>query len=353
MTDEKLTENFYLSEFLRSETAARLSIDNAPDEGQLANLRRNAFGMQQVRNLLRHSVHVSSGLRVLALNRAIGSKDTSAHVDGRATDFVCPGFGSPAAVCRAIAASDIAFDQLIHEHTWVHIAWARDGEAPRRQILTLMPGGTYALGIHEREPSRQAGFGVVHAVAAVAITGALTALFFGAKAYVDGVRAEALDAGRRAALLEVAERDNKQLQAVQARVLELRAELEAQEARHRAEVARIDQEGTHDLRKVELERDAARRAAREYAGRLRDPGRTEAAACPAGGGADPAAAALAGAGVDPRGAGAEAPGVELSQAAGAFLRAEADRADELVAERNAIAVRLEACQAIVVDDRRT
>jgi len=151
MREEKLTENFYLSEFLRSETAARLDIDNTPDDLQLANLRRNAFGMQQVRNVLGHSVHVSSGLRVLALNRAIGSKDTSAHVDGRATDFVCPGFGSPADVCRLLVSSDtIPFDQLILEHTWVHIAWAEEGAVPRRQVLTLMPGNTYALGLHER-----------------------------------------------------------------------------------------------------------------------------------------------------------------------------------------------------------
>jgi Tfp pilus assembly protein PilE len=350
MREEKLTENFYLSEFVRSETAARLAIDNTPDDRQLANLRRNAFGMQQVRNVLGHSVHVSSGLRVLALNRAIGSKDTSAHVDGRATDFVCPGFGSPADVCRLLVSSDmIAFDQLILEHTWVHIAWAEEGAVPRRQVLTLMPGNTYALGLHERS-SLQAGFGVVHAIAAVAIVGALTALALMAKNYIEGVREDGVDAGRRAALLEVAQRDNTQLAAVQKRVLELQAELAEREQRHQAEVARIDQEGTDALRKVETERDAARRRATQYAGRLRDPGTRPADGCGAGDRGDGAAAAVAGAGVDP--GEARAPGGELSAEAGGFLRAEADRADEVAHEHNALAVRLEACQAIVVEDRR-
>lgn len=149
--DEKLTKHFRLSEFLRSETAERRGIPNVPDEAQLANLRRNAAGMEQVRVLLGQPIHISSGLRVLVLNRLIGSKDTSAHVDGRATDFTAPAFGDPVDVCQAIEASDIRFDQLIFEHTWVHIAWPQEGNTPRREVLTLMPGNTYARGIIERE----------------------------------------------------------------------------------------------------------------------------------------------------------------------------------------------------------
>lgn len=371
MREEKLTENFYLSEFLRSETAARLAIDNTPDDRQLANLRRNAFGMQEVRELLHHSIHVSSGLRVEALERAINAKAFAAwcrarrrpedanawaeyfakkqHPKGLATDFTCPGFGSPADVCRAIASSDIDFDQLILEHTWVHIAWAEESAVPRREVLTLMPGNTYALGLHERS-SVQAGFGVVHAIAAVAIVGALTALALMAKNFIEGVREDGVDAGRRAALLEVAQRDNTQLAAVQKRVLELQAELAEREQRHQAEVARIDQEGTDALRKVETERDAARRRATQYAGRLRDPGARPAYGCGAGDRGDGAATAVAGAGVDP--GEARAPGGELSAEAGGFLRAEADRADEVAHEHNALAVRLEACQKIAVEDRR-
>lgn len=150
MEDRKLSEHFNLSEFLRSETAARMGIQNTPDDSQLANLQANALRMEAVRELLDVPLHISSGLRVLQLNRAIGSKDTSAHVDGRATDFEAPDFGEPLKVCHAIAASDIAFDQLIWEHTWTHIGWARDGETPRRQVLTLMPGGTYAFGIVDK-----------------------------------------------------------------------------------------------------------------------------------------------------------------------------------------------------------
>lgn len=149
--DRPLSEHFSLHEFLKSDTAARLGLENIPDAAQLANLHQNAENMEAVRDVLGGvAIHVSSGLRVLLLNRAIGSKDSSAHVDGRATDFEAPAFGSPLKICRAIAASGIQFDQLIWEHTWVHIGWARAGETPRLQVLTLMPGGTYAYGIVDK-----------------------------------------------------------------------------------------------------------------------------------------------------------------------------------------------------------
>lgn len=144
---EHLSENFTLGEFLRSETAARLGIDNTPTPEIIEALRRNAQNMESVRIVLGVPLHVSSGYRCLALNRALKSKDTSAHVDGRATDFEAPAFGSPLAVCRQIEASPIPFDQLIFEHSWTHIGWAKQEEMPRRQVLTLMKDGSYATGI--------------------------------------------------------------------------------------------------------------------------------------------------------------------------------------------------------------
>lgn len=195
------------------------------------------------------------------------------------------------------------------------------------------------------------GFGTVQAAIALAALGLLSALAWGAKAYVERVHAEGLDAGRRAALLEVGQRDNAQLAAVQKRILELQAALASAEERHRSEVARIDQEGTDAIRTLEHQRDAARRSARDLAQRLRDPGRAESVACPAGGGGDRPAEALAGAGVGD--AGGEPRGAELSRAAAEFLQREAARADEVAFKLNRTIVQLEACQQILVDDRRT
>jgi zinc D-Ala-D-Ala carboxypeptidase len=132
-----LTEHFTLAEFTRSDTATRLGIRNEPDAAQLANLTRLAQMLEIVRALLNDQpIIISSGLRVAALNRAVGGVQNSDHVEGRGVDFGAPGFGSALAVCEAIAASPIDFDQLIFERTWTHFSIAPLGTQPRRQILT-------------------------------------------------------------------------------------------------------------------------------------------------------------------------------------------------------------------------
>lgn len=141
---EPLSAHFTLAEFTASQTARERSIDNQPSPAIVAHLRRVAERLEQVRTLLgARSIHVNSGYRCPALNRAVGSKDSSMHVHGLAVDFVCPGYGSPLQICRAVAASGIAFDQLIHEFgRWVHLGLAAAG-AERRQQLTIDSAGTH------------------------------------------------------------------------------------------------------------------------------------------------------------------------------------------------------------------
>lgn len=196
--------------------------------------------------------------------------------------------------------------------------------------------------------NNQAGFSLVQMAAAVAALGMLTALFFGAKSMLDNARKEGYDAGHKAAMLTVAQRDNKQLADVQAELVQLQAAKDAMEKEHAEKVAQLDKEGTNAVRKVEKERDAARRDAARYAGRLRDPGRTTDAGCPGGGGSAPPTV-VAGAGVDHGEAGKA--GAELSEQAGAFLRGEASRADEVVFAHNIMVEQLGACQAVLVADR--
>lgn len=131
----RLSPNFTLEEATLSQTATRLHIDNQPDAETLANMEQAAEGMELVRSLLGYSIHVNSWLRVLRLNRAIGSKDTSDHVRGWAIDFTCPQFGTPLEICRAIVASEIEFSQLIFEGTWVHISF-NPAKIDNREVLT-------------------------------------------------------------------------------------------------------------------------------------------------------------------------------------------------------------------------
>ena len=67
-------------------------------------------------------------------------------MDGWAVDFVCPGFGDPYAVAKALKESDIQVDQVIHEFgRWVHVSFAPE---MRGQFLTIFkPQNKYVSGV--------------------------------------------------------------------------------------------------------------------------------------------------------------------------------------------------------------
>ena len=141
-----LTSHFTLEEFIASEYAARNNIDNTPPEQIRENLRRTAMVMEDVRSALGNkSIYITSGYRCSKLNKAVGSKPTSAHVNGLACDFKCPSYGTPKEIIEALQCTNIPYDQLIMEfNSWVHIGLASN---PRKQILTINEHGTYA-GLH-------------------------------------------------------------------------------------------------------------------------------------------------------------------------------------------------------------
>jgi len=144
----KLSEHFNLNEFTLSQTATRKGIDNTPPEPVIERLCMLAATLERVRGLLGNSpIRISSGYRSKELNRAIGSSDSSAHVLGYAVDFTCPIFGTPKEVANEIAKSDIKFDQIIYEGTWVHLSV---DPRNRREVLTATfknGKATYTKGI--------------------------------------------------------------------------------------------------------------------------------------------------------------------------------------------------------------
>ena len=131
-----LSPHFTLAELTASQTAVRLGIDNTAPPHVVGNLARLAGALERVRAALGSPVHINSGYRSPQLNAHIGGSKTSAHMDGRAADFVCPGFGSPRAVCQELILAGVPFDKLIYEGTWVHYQIPREAEGWRRMILT-------------------------------------------------------------------------------------------------------------------------------------------------------------------------------------------------------------------------
>ena len=140
-----LSKHFTLSEATFSQTAKRKGIDNTPDAETIENMKQQAIGMEQIRELLGHPIRVSSWYRGPKLNAAVGGSKTSAHMDGFATDFTCSGYGNVLEICRAIMDSTIEFDQLIREFDdengggWCHCSFR---PTMRRQCLTIDANGT-------------------------------------------------------------------------------------------------------------------------------------------------------------------------------------------------------------------
>ena len=139
-----LTEHFTLDELTSSETAERNGWDNTPNETELANLKRLAAFLEEVKTALGGKpIMVSSGYRGKQVNDAVGSKDSSQHRTGCAVDFRVPQL-TPDQVVKAVVASGLPYDQVIREFDrWTHLSIPNTPEtAPRRQVLIIDKTGT-------------------------------------------------------------------------------------------------------------------------------------------------------------------------------------------------------------------
>lgn len=136
-----MTEHFTLDELTHTD---HRTLDNTPNEVELANIQRLAEFLEQVKTLLGGKpIMVNSAFRSKAVNDAVGSKDTSQHRLGCAADIRVPSM-TPDEVVRAIVASDLAYDQVIREFDrWTHVSIPNEpARAPRKQALIIDKQGT-------------------------------------------------------------------------------------------------------------------------------------------------------------------------------------------------------------------
>ena len=136
----QLTPHFSLAEL----TVTKTKLDNTPSKEIIEVLRTTAFYMEKVRELLGNvAITVNSGYRSPDVNRAVGGSTNSSHTYGYAVDFTAYGH-TPLTICNILAKSNLKFDQLIYEKTWVHISF---DPRMRGNILTLKGKGKYVKGI--------------------------------------------------------------------------------------------------------------------------------------------------------------------------------------------------------------
>ena len=130
---------FALKEFVKSNTAARLGINNNPSEAVKKNIE---LLVEKILDPLRESfgkpIIVTSGYRCKELNKAVGGAAKSQHMSGEAADIrtVEDSKSANKELFNLIIELGLPFDQLINEHDydWVHVSY---GKRNRRMILKM------------------------------------------------------------------------------------------------------------------------------------------------------------------------------------------------------------------------
>lgn len=132
MKNIRLGKFFYLSEFCRSEYAARRGIIIDPQPHIIENLRALVINVLDPLRSEIGPIHVSSGYRPIIVNQGIGGSRTSQHVLGQAADIQSDHM-SVRQVFDTIRRMQLPYDQIIEEFgQWTHVSY---GPRHRRQGL--------------------------------------------------------------------------------------------------------------------------------------------------------------------------------------------------------------------------
>ena len=138
-----LTDHFTLEELTFT---SHRQFDNVPNNQEIANLKRLAMLLEQVRTVVKNPIFINSGFRSKEVNDSVGSKDSSQHRLGCAADIHVANV-TPFEVVVAIKNSSIPFDQLILEfNSWTHISVPNtELMVPRRNVLSIDKTGTFVF----------------------------------------------------------------------------------------------------------------------------------------------------------------------------------------------------------------
>jgi len=152
----KLSKNFSMAEFTKSQTAERKGIDNTP-QGEHLEAAKALFEnvVQKVRDHFGVTT-INSGYRCPELNEAVGGSATSQHCHGEAADIEVPGVANSDLAEWIVENTD--FDQVILEFYtpgipdsgWVHVSYKADGSNRGKPMTASRVNGktVYSVGIN-------------------------------------------------------------------------------------------------------------------------------------------------------------------------------------------------------------
>lgn len=128
---------FTIKELTRSTTAELRGIDNTPSQQVIDNL---TALVENVLDPLREAwgapIHVNSGYRCAALNKAVGGVPTSQHILGEAADITVGTRAQNQRLYALLRQLDLPVDQAINEHDfrWIHVSY---GPRHRRRYFAI------------------------------------------------------------------------------------------------------------------------------------------------------------------------------------------------------------------------
>ena len=120
-----LSDHFGLDEFTFSATARAMGIVNSPGSSEIANLRFLCRELlEPARAVIGEPIHITSGYRCLALNRAVGGVAQSYHVRGLAADLHIVSAAHASRLADALNAQpfcDLILVEHAHDASWLHV----------------------------------------------------------------------------------------------------------------------------------------------------------------------------------------------------------------------------------------
>jgi peptidoglycan hydrolase-like protein with peptidoglycan-binding domain len=165
LKEGELSPYFTEREFTRSPIAKRHNINNDFEDNSIEKYYAERLAREfltPIRNEIGREITVNSAYRSERLNDLVGGVPDSDHREGRAVDFYAEGFTSSQLaqkILRMVEEGRIPkYRQMIVENSdtpgagWIHLSMARDGVAPKNQILVATPNSQGVMVYREISP---------------------------------------------------------------------------------------------------------------------------------------------------------------------------------------------------------
>ena len=128
---------FTIEELTRSTIAHLRGIDNTPSQQVINNLTALVDNvLDPLREAWGKPIHVNSGYRCKALNKAVGGVPSSQHMRGEAADITGGSVEANKQLYSLLQRLNLPVDQAINEHDfrWIHVSY---GPRHRRHFFAI------------------------------------------------------------------------------------------------------------------------------------------------------------------------------------------------------------------------